>query len=119
MNADQVLKRWGECLNSYDLVNIVNLYSSDAVLWGTFSKIIRNDSRLIEQYFEGLFQKDSLNVNFSSINPRVYSDTHFYSGTYEFSYVEKRLIIFPCAIHICKFVMITIRGIKLWNIIPH
>ncbi len=104
MNADQVLKQWEKSLNNGDLTNVVSLYAKDAVLWATFSKIIRNNPDLIEQYFQDLLQKKNFRVNFSSSNGRAYENTHLYSGTYEFSYLDSNLITFPARFTfvICK-----------------
>ena len=104
MNAHQVIKQWEDCLNSGELENIVNLYADDAVLWGTFSKIIRDKSDLIQEYFKGLFQKQELQVNFGTIHSRVYEDTHIFSGMYEFSYMDEKLISHPARFTfvICK-----------------
>ena len=104
MSADQVLAQWEKSLNSGDLQSIVNLYAYDAILWSTFSKIIRNHPDLIKQYFEELFRKTKLKVNFSSSQTRVFENTHIYSGTYEFSYMDKELITFPARFTfvICK-----------------
>ncbi len=95
MEADQVLKKWEECLNNGDLANIVSLYSDNAVLWGTFSKIIRDSSELIEEYFEELFKKNLLRVHFGLIRPRTHNGTCLYSGMYKFSYMDRKLVILP------------------------
>jgi len=92
MDANSVINKWEECLNDYDLDGIVELYSNNAVLWGTFSKVIRDNSDLISEYFHGLFEKRELNVNFSSKDSRSYENTTIFSGTYEFSYMEDELI---------------------------
>lgn len=93
MNSKQVIASWEECLNSANLNNLVDLYSQNAVLWGTFSKVIRNNSDLIREYFQELFKKRDLKVSFNASFNRVYDDTHLYSGTYKFSYINKELII--------------------------
>ena len=95
MNAEQVLINWEHYLNSYDIQGIVQLYETDAVLWGTFSKIIRDNHELIKEYFCGLFKKKQLKVKFSTKSNRKYSDTCIFSGTYEFSYLKDELISFP------------------------
>ena len=95
MDADQIIKKWEQCLNSGDLANIVKLYSDEAILWGTFSEIIRDNTYLIEKYFEELFDKDRLRVHFSLIRTRVYGGTSLYSGTYEFSYMDEVLVTLP------------------------
>ncbi|MEM7401224.1 MAG: nuclear transport factor 2 family protein [Pseudomonadota bacterium] len=93
MDANGVINNWEECLNNYDLEGIVELYSSNAVLWGTFSKVIRDSSELISEYFQNLFEKKELSVNFSSKASRSYENTTIFSGTYEFSYMEDELVI--------------------------
>ncbi len=115
MDADNVINNWGRYINSGDLPSIVNLYSSDAILWGTFSNIIRNNSDLIEEYFRGLFQKNSLCVNFNSIHTRLYSDIYLYSGTYEITYKEIELVQFNSRF---TFVVCKTKGDK-YKIVEH
>ena len=55
--AENLLRKWEECLNSGDLEGIVSLYTDNAVLWGTFSDIIRDTPELIREYFEILFYR--------------------------------------------------------------
>jgi len=95
IEAGQVLKKWENYLNSGDLANIVGLYSSEAILWGTFSTIVRDNPRLIENYFQELFCKDQLRVHFSLIRSRVFNGTYLYSGTYEFSYMDGDPVTIP------------------------
>lgn len=104
MDADCLLKQWEEYFNDGDLTSIIKLYASDAILWGTFSKIIRNNPDLIKEYFQGLFLKKNIKVNFNSSSTRVYADTYLYSGTYEFSYIDEELVKFPARFTfvICK-----------------
>lgn len=104
MDADQILDQWEKYLNDGDLPNIVKLYANDAILWGTFSKVIRNNPDLIKEYFQELLLKKNFKVDINSSSARVYSDTYLYSGTYEFSYVDKELVKFPARFTfvICK-----------------
>ncbi|MCY3804050.1 MAG: DUF4440 domain-containing protein [Gammaproteobacteria bacterium] len=95
MKADQVLDDWQRFLNQGDLENIVRLYSDEAILWGTLSSIIRDSSKLIGEYFEMLFEKDNLRVDWGTVYPRVYDGFHLYSGTYEFSYTDNKPVILP------------------------
>ena len=93
--ASQVLQQWEGYLNKGDLENILTLYASDAVLWGTFSKAIRDNSDLIHEYFQELLQKENLRVNFGTVRHRVYKDVHLFSGTYEFSHGREEPIVLP------------------------
>ena len=54
MDADYVLKQWEKYLNYGELISIIKLYASDIILWGTFSKVIRNSPDLIKGYFKEL-----------------------------------------------------------------
>ena len=95
MHADQVLTCWENCLNDNDLQGIIDLYEVDAVLWGTFSKNIRDKQELIKEYFYGLFEKKQLKVQFGKKSSRQYSSVYIFSGTYKFSYLEDEVISFP------------------------
>ena len=95
MEADKILSEWGECINTHDLVRILSLYEKEAVLWGTFSKILRDNHELIKAYFVDLFSRDNLAVKFKSSKNRVYANTYIYSGSYDLSYMEQELIVLP------------------------
>lgn len=104
MDAGQILKQWEECLNRGDLKNILALYANDAVLWGTFSKVIHDNADLIQEYFQNLLQKKSLSVSFSNIRHRVYDGVHLFSGIYEFFHEHGEPEVFPARFTfvICK-----------------
>ena len=95
MEADKILNEWQKFLNNGDLKNIVRLYSDEAVLWGTFSNIIRDCPRLIEEYFNKLFEKNCLKVDLGIVRSREYNGIHLYSGTYEFSYIDSNFVTLP------------------------
>ena len=92
MDADYILKEWQTYINNGDLPSIVKLYASNAMLWGTFSTILCDSPDLIKNYFQEIFKRKNLTVNFCSANNRVYSGVSIYSGTYELSYEDKELI---------------------------
>ena len=93
MCSQKIITSWENYLNNADLNNLINLYAEDAVLWGTFSNVIRDNLDLIREYFQELFKKRDLKVSFNASCNRVYEDTHLYSGTYKFSYIDQELII--------------------------
>ncbi len=92
---DDLIKKWEICLNRKDLDGMIELYAKDAILWGTFSEIIRDKHELIREYFQQLFIKNELNVRFSKTICRNYMETTIVSGLYEFSYTEENLITHP------------------------
>jgi hypothetical protein len=93
--AENLLRKWEVCLNNEDLDGIVNLYTDNAVLWGTFSDIIRDNHSLIREYFEALFLKDNLKVKFGESNLRSFGQAAIYSGEYEFSYKDDKEVKCP------------------------
>ncbi len=92
---ENILRKWEACLNNCDLDGIVNLYAENAVLWGTFSEIIRDNHKLIHEYFEALFLMQDLKVNFGATNVRSFGQAAIYSGEYEFSYQSEELVKCP------------------------
>jgi hypothetical protein len=93
--AENLLKRWEFCLNKGDLSGIVDLYSESAVLWGTFSDIIRDNPELIREYFQNLFERKNLKVTFGTSNLRSFGQAAIYSGEYEFSYEDNGVVRCP------------------------
>lgn len=113
--AENLLRNWEECLNNGDLEGIVSLYTYDAVLWGTFSDIIRDTPELIKEYFEILFYKKNLRVNFGQSNLRSFGQAAIYSGEYEFSYKSTEVIKCPARF---SFVFYK-HGSGIYRIIDH
>src|SRR5215831_11079325 len=65
------------------------LYAKDAVLWGTLSPTVRNDSAAIKAYFVGAFNVlPKATVKFGDQLIRVYGNTAINTGYYTFSYVK-------------------------------
>ena len=95
MEANQILNEWQRFLNHGDLESIIRLYSDEAVLWGTFSDILRDSPSLIKEYFEKLFEKDGLRVEWGTVCTKAYDGFHLYSGIYEFSYVDGKAVTVP------------------------
>ncbi|MGH1536570.1 MAG: nuclear transport factor 2 family protein [Gammaproteobacteria bacterium] len=93
--AENLLKKWEVCLNNGDLDGIVRLYTDDAVLWGTFSDVIRDRHELIREYFEVLFLRKNLKVKFGESNLRSFGQAAIYSGEYEFSYEDNKTMKCP------------------------
>ncbi|MFK7816858.1 MAG: DUF4440 domain-containing protein [Gammaproteobacteria bacterium] len=94
--AENLLRKWEVCLNNTDLDGIISLYTDDAVLWGTFSEIIRDTPELIREYFEVLFYRKNLKVQFGPSNLRSFGQAAIYSGEYEFSYEDPEGKVVTC-----------------------
>ena len=81
--------KWGETLAQHDPDKMVNLYASDAVLWGTLSPTVRANRAAIRDYFVGAFKVlTGLKVSFGEQLIRVYDNTAVNTGYYTFSYTK-------------------------------
>ena len=88
-NVD-IIKKWEQCLVSKDLPGILDTYSVDAVLLGTFAKSIKQGKNELSIYFTRLFKYDKLTVGFQPnfwIN-NIDENSFILSGIYVFSFVE-------------------------------
>jgi len=87
-SAIQTLYKWKENFDSKNLENIVNIYSSNAILVSTFGDILQG-REAIKKYFVGLFKKDNLSVTYldTPIETQIDGSTMF-TGIYNFSYIE-------------------------------
>jgi hypothetical protein len=86
---DQVIKaalNWVTAIETRSPENVIRLYHSDAVLWGTLAKDIRHGHENIKSYFIKFLKRDSLTCRFISGEVRLYGDFAFYSGAYEFTW---------------------------------
>lgn len=87
-SAIETLYKWKENFDSKNLENIVNIYSSNAILVSTFGDILQG-REAIKKYFVGLFKKDDLSVTYldTPIETQIDGSTMF-TGIYNFSYTE-------------------------------
>ncbi len=93
MDADKLLDQWGQSINNADLSTITKLYAHDAILWGTFSKIVLDTPELIKEYFRELFLRKDLKLSFISCIKREFSDIYLCSGIYNFSYLDENELV--------------------------
>jgi hypothetical protein len=83
-----IVKKWEKLFNAND-ISIVETYSPNGILIGTFAIAIKKGRKTILPYFKGLFEKDSLRVDFNEevfINEML--DGYILSGFYVFSFNE-------------------------------
>jgi uncharacterized protein (TIGR02246 family) len=78
---------WSTTLGRNDPDQVVLLYATDAVLWGTLSPTVRADRAALRDYFVTAFRTlPSLKVTFGEQLIRVYGNTAVNTGYYTFSY---------------------------------
>ena len=80
---------WGNTLGRNDPDEVLLLYATDAVLWGTLSPTVRADHAAMRDYFVTAFRAlPHLKVTFGVQLIRVYVNTAVNTGYYTFSYVR-------------------------------
>lgn len=87
-NSINILKKWKDNIDSRNLDATVNTYSENAILVSTFGDIIKGREG-IKNYFQDLFKKDKLKVEYIEkpfIN--TMDKLTMYTGIYQFSYIE-------------------------------
>ena len=87
-NSINILKKWKDNIDSRNLEGTVNTYSENAILVSTFGDIIKGKEG-IKKYFQDLFKKDKLKVEYIE-KPFVNTMDNFtmYTGIYQFTYIE-------------------------------
>jgi uncharacterized protein (TIGR02246 family) len=81
--------KWGETLGQDDPDEVLALYATDAVLWGTLSPTVRSDRAALRDYFVTAFKVlPGLKVSFGEQLVRVYGNTAVNTGYYTFAYTK-------------------------------
>ncbi len=77
---------WIDGMNSHNADRVVALYDADAVLWGTRSSTLRDNTAAVSDYFKILQTvPPSYKVVLGEQRIRVYGDIAVNTGTYTFS----------------------------------
>jgi len=80
---------WAGALGEDEPDKVLQLYSDDAVLWGTLSPTVRADRSALRDYFVTAFRVlPGLKVTFGDQLIRVYGTTAVNTGYYTFTYVK-------------------------------
>jgi hypothetical protein len=80
---------WGQILGRNNPDEVVLLYATDAVLWGTLSPTLRADRAALRDYFVTAFKVlPGLKVTFGEQLIRIYGSTAVNTGSYTFSYLK-------------------------------
>lgn len=91
-NPYELLNSWKRNIDTKNLDGVVNDYSEDAILLATFGKQILYGSKSIKGYFDDLFKKQNLSVEF--INPdfvEKFKEVYIVAGVYNFKYRENNI----------------------------
>ena len=81
--------KWAQTLGQNDPDNVVLLYATDGVLWGTLTPTVRADRAAVRDYFVTAFKfLPGLKVTFGEQLIRVYGGTAVNTGYYTFSWIK-------------------------------
>ena len=94
--TDQVAaatKAWQVAYDSRDPKNIVSLYDTEAVLWGTAAKTIAPNPTAVWDYFKNAASRPNARVVIGEQHIRVFGETAFNSGYYTFTDVREGQVV--------------------------
>ena len=86
-------KAWQSAYDSRDPKNIVSMYDSEAVLWGTAAKTIAPTPAAVWDYFKNAASRPNARVVLGEQHIRVFGDTAFNSGYYTFTDVREGQVV--------------------------
>jgi hypothetical protein len=92
-NLDDFIADWSFGVNHHNLLSVVSTYDSEGLLWGTFAKDLRTGHFHIRRYFEHLFELEDVKVHFETGETRQYHDIFIRSGSYQFTYRKKGVLM--------------------------
>lgn len=82
----EALDEWVKSVNSLDPEEVVKNYSTDAMLWGTVSQIIRPCHRTIKDYFAYFLGKNPKVHISDEPEIRIYGEIAISNGHYAFTF---------------------------------
>jgi len=85
----EAIQKWQNAIKSGHVVNIVGLYSKDAILLGTYAVDIKIGHTQIEKYFLSLGDKKNLRVEFNEIIVSQIGTGYVCNGLYTFKWEDK------------------------------
>ena len=116
--SDQIAaatQAWQAAYDSRDPHNIVGMYDTEAVLWGTAAKTIAPNPTAVRQYFKNAASRPNARVVIGEQHIRVFGDTAFSSGYYTFTDVrEGQLVPRPA-----RFTFVLHRKAGTWLVVAH
>jgi uncharacterized protein (TIGR02246 family) len=81
--------QWASMFQSDNPDDVLALYASDAVLWGTLSPVVRRGRAAVRDYMVAAFKVlPGHRVSFGDQLIRVYGDVAINTGSYTFTYIE-------------------------------
>ena len=108
-------KAWQSAYDSRDPKNIVSMYDSEAVLWGTAAKTIAPTPAAIREYFKNAASRPNARVILGEQHIRVFGETAFNSGNYTFTDVREGQVVPRPA----RFTLVFHNKAGKWLVVAH
>lgn len=86
-------KAWQAAYDTRDPKNIVGMYDTEAVLWGTAAKTIAPSPSAVWEYFKNAAARPNARVVIGEQHIRVFGETAFSSGYYTFTDVREGQVV--------------------------
>ena len=108
-------KAWQAAYDSRDPKNIVGMYDTEAVLWGTAAKTIAPSPAAIWEYFKNAAARPNARVVIGEQHIRVFGETAFSSGYYTFTDVREGQVVPRPA----RFTLVFHNKAGKWLVVAH
>jgi uncharacterized protein (TIGR02246 family) len=108
-------KAWQAAYDSRDPKNIVSMYDTEAVLWGTTAKTIAPNPAAIWEYFKDAASRPNARVVIGEQHIRVFGETAFNSGYYTFTDVREGQVVPRPA----RFTLVFHNKAGKWLVVAH
>ena len=109
------LKAWQAAYDSRDPKNIVSMYDTEAVLWGTAAKTIAPSPTAVWEYFKNAAARPNARVVIGEQHIRVFGETAFSSGYYTFTDVREGQVVPRPA----RFTLVFHNKAGKWLVVAH
>ena len=101
--------------DSRDPKNIVGMYDTEAVLWGTAAKTIAPNPTAVWEYFKSAASRPNARVVIGEQHIRVFGETAFSSGYYTFTDVREGQVVPRPA----RFTLVFHNKAGKWLVVAH
>jgi uncharacterized protein (TIGR02246 family) len=110
-----LLSGWAEAFSAMDVETILQYYSKDAVLWGTFSSELRTTPQAIRDYFSPYFSLRAHSIEIEDIFIQTYGGMAVANGLYRVSLLRENRLESARA----RFSFTCLKRGHRWKIVNH
>lgn len=114
-DVDAATAQWISAFNRKSITDIIALYASDAVLFGTSSPVLRDKPELVQEYFKTLPSLGEATISLGAHTVQLFGDIAVSTGFYTRSSVEQGKSVSNPA----RFTFIYAKRDGRWLIVNH